>query len=152
MKKISILGSTGSIGTQALDLLKKNNQFEIDYLYVDSNYKLLYNQIIDYKPKFACINNEEAYKKLKVLNTSKTKLINGYQNILEFIASRKIDLALNAIVGIAGLKPTLSILKSDTKILALANKESLVMAGEIVTKEVKKRNITIFYSKPVPVC
>ncbi len=143
MKKISILGSTGSIGTQALDLLKNNDQFEIDYLYANSNYKLLYNQIIEYKPKFACINNEESYKKLKKLNNSNTKLISGDENILEFISSRKIDLGLNAIVGIAGLKPTLSILKSDTKLLALANKESLVMAGEIVMKEAKKYNITI---------
>ena len=68
MKKISILGSTGSVGTQALDLLKNNNQFEIDYLYADSNYKLLYNQIIEHRPKFACINNEESYKKLKETN------------------------------------------------------------------------------------
>ena len=71
MKKISILGSTGSIGTQALDLLKNNDQFEIDYLYANSNYKLLYNQILEYKPKFACINNEESYKKLKKLNNSR---------------------------------------------------------------------------------
>ena len=143
MKKISILGSTGSIGTQALDLLKNNDQFEIDYLYANSNYKLLYDQIIEYKPKFACINNEESYKKLKKINNSKTKLISGHENILEFISSRKIDLGLNAIVGIAGLKPTLSILKSNTKLLALANKESLVMAGEIVMREAKKYNITI---------
>ena len=70
-------------------------------------------------------------------------MISGHENILEFISSRKIDLGLNAIVGIAGLKPTLSILKSNTKLLALANKESLVMAGEIVMREAKKYNITI---------
>ena len=143
MKKISILGSTGSIGTQALDLLKNNNQFEIDYLYVDSNHKLLYEQIMDFRPKFACINNYESYKKLKELNKSNTQLIYGDKEVLQFITSRKVDLALNAIVGIAGLKPTLGILKSGTKLLALANKESLVMAGEIVMSESKTQNIKI---------
>jgi len=143
MKKISILGSTGSIGTQALDLLKNNNQFEVDYLYVDSNHKLLYEQIMDFRPKFACINNYESYKKLKELNKSNTQLIYGDKEVLQFITSRKVDLALNAIVGIAGLKPTLGILKSGTKLLALANKESLVMAGEIVMSESKTQNIKI---------
>ena len=143
MKKISILGSTGSIGTQALDLFKNNNQFEVDYLYVDSNHKLLYEQIMDFRPKFACINNYESYKKLKELNKSNTQLIYGDKEVLQFITSRKVDLALNAIVGIAGLKPTLGILKSGTKLLALANKESLVMAGEIVMSESKTQNIKI---------
>ena len=143
MKKISILGSTGSIGTQALDLLKNNNQFEVDYLYVDSNHKLLYEQIMDFRPKFACINNYESYKKLKELNKSNTQLIYGDKEVLQFITSREVDLALNAIVGIAGLKPTLGILKSGTKLLALANKESLVMAGEIVMSESKTQNIKI---------
>jgi len=143
MKKISILGSTGSIGTQALDLLKNNNQFEVDYLYVDSNHKLLYEQIVDFKPKFACINNYESYKKLKELNKSNTQLIYGDKEVLQFITSREVDLALNAIVGIAGLKPTMGILKSGTKLLALANKESLVMAGEIVMSESETQNIKI---------
>ena len=143
MKKISILGSTGSIGTQALDLLKNSNQFEVDYLYVDSNHKLLYEQIIDFRPKFACINNYESYKKLKELNKSNTELIYGNKEVLQFITSREVDLALNAIVGITGLKPTLGILKSGTKLLALANKESLVMAGEIVMNESEAQNIKI---------
>jgi len=143
MKKISILGSTGSIGTQALDLLKNNNQFEVDYLYVDSNHKLLYEQIMDFRPKFACINNYESYKKLKELNKSNTQLIYGDKEVLQFITSREVDLALNAIVGIDGLKPTLGILKSGTKLLALANKESLVMAGEIVMSESETQNVKI---------
>ena len=99
MKKISILGSTGSIGTQALDLLKNNNQFEVDYLYVDSNHKLLYEQIVDFKPKFACINNYESYKKLKELNKSNTQLIYGDKEVLQFITSREVDLALKAIIN-----------------------------------------------------
>ena len=143
MKKISILGSTGSIGTQALDLLKNSNQFEVDYLYVNSNHKLLYEQIIDFRPKFACINNYESYKKLKELNKSNTELIYGNKEVLQFITSREVDLALNAIVGISGLEPTLGILKSGTKLLALANKESLVMAGEIVMNESETQNIKI---------
>jgi len=143
MKKISILGSTGSIGTQALDILKDNNQFEVDYLYSDSNYNLLYKQIICCRPKFACINNYESYKKLKNMDTLNTEVIYGNKEILKFISSRKVDLSLNAIVGIAGLAPTLGIIRSGTKLLALANKESLVMAGEIVMGEAKTQNVKI---------
>ena len=82
-------------------------------------------------------------KKLKESNKSNTELIYGDKEVLQFITSREVDLALNAIVGIAGLKPTLGILKSGTKLLALANKESLVMAGEIVMNESEAQNIKI---------
>ncbi len=143
MKKIAILGSTGSIGTQALELLNESNHYKIDYLYTNSNYKLLYEQIISSEPKFACINCEESYKKLKEINDTNTKIICGLNNSLDFIKSRKVDLSLNAIVGISGLKPTLNIIESGTKLLALANKESLVMAGEIVTEIAAKNNVKI---------
>ena len=143
MKKIAILGSTGSIGTQALELLNESNHYKIDYLYTNSNYKLLYEQIISSEPKFACINCEESYKKLKEINDTNTKIICGLNNSLDFIKSRKVDLSLNAIVGISGLKPTLNIIESGTKLLALANKESLVMAGEIVTEMAAKNNVKI---------
>ena len=122
MKKIAILGSTGSIGTQSLDLLENNSDFQIDYLCADRNYKLLYSQILKYKPKFACINDTNSYNELKKINISSTKIISGTVDVLDFIKSRKVDLAINSIVGISGLKPTLNIIESGTKLLALANK------------------------------
>ncbi len=143
MKKIAILGSTGSIGTQALDLIECNSYFQVDYLYADSNYKLLYTQILKHKPKYACINNIESYNELRKINQSSTKLICGIDDVLDFIKSRKVDLTLNSIVGISGLRPTLNIIKSGTKLLALANKESLVMAGDIVTQKAKHKDIDI---------
>ena len=143
MKKIAILGSTGSIGTQSLDLLESNPDFQIDYLCADRNYKLLYSQILKYKPKYACINNANSFNELKKINTSPTKLISGTFDVLDFIKSRKVDLAINSIVGISGLKPTLNIIESGTTLLGLANKESLVMAGEVVMKKAKSRNVDI---------
>ena len=143
MKKIAILGSTGSIGTQALDLIECNPYFQVDYLYADSNYKLLYRQILKHKPKYACINNIESYNELRKINQSSTKLICSIDDVLDFIKSRKVDLTLNSIVGISGLRPTLNIIESGTKLLALANKESLVMAGDIVTQKAKHKDIDI---------
>ena len=143
MKKIAILGSTGSIGTQALELLHDSDNYQIDYLYTNSNYELLYKQIISTKPKFACINCEDSYNKLIEINDTNTEIICGLNNSLDFIKSRKVDLSLNAIVGISGLKPTLNVIESGTKFLALANKESLVMAGELVTKIADEKGVKI---------
>ena len=137
MKIISILGSTGSVGSQALEIIKNNNHFKVDYLYANSNYKLLHKQILDFNPNYVCINNEESYNELLKLDTKNTKLICGRSNSIEFISSRKNDLVLNAVVGISGLEPTIAILESGTNLLALSNKESLVMAGQIVMEKAK---------------
>ena len=80
MKKIGILGSTGSIGTQALEIIRSSNQkFSIDYLYSNLNYKVLYQQILDFSPSYVCINNKESYEKLSELvkNNFNTKIICG---------------------------------------------------------------------------
>ena len=146
MKSIGILGSTGSIGTQALEIIKNNNQnFSIDYLYSNSNYQLLYQQILDFSPSYVCINNKESYEKLSELVTtnSETKIIFGSDNAIDFISSRSVDLVLNAIVGFEGLKPTIAILNNNIDI-ALSNKESLVLAGEIVMNKARENNINIF--------
>ena len=140
MKTIGILGSTGSIGMQALEIIKNNNQnFSVDYLYSNSNYKILYKQILAFSPSYACINDEESYKKLSELvgANSDTKIIFGSDNAINFISSRSVDLVLNAIVGIDGLKPTMAVINNNIDI-ALSNKESLVLAGEIVMNKAKK--------------
>ena len=146
MKTIGILGSTGSIGMQALEIIKNNNQnFSVDYLYSNSNYKTLYKQILDFSPSYACINDEESYKNLSELvgPNSDTKIIFGSDNANNFISSRSVDLVLNAIVGIDGLKPTMAVINNNIDI-ALSNKESLVLAGEIVMNKAKNNNVNIF--------
>ena len=85
MKKIAILGSTGSIGTQALELLSESNDYIVDYLYANSNYELLYQQIKSTEPKFACINCEESYNKLKEINNTNTEIICGLNNSKSFL-------------------------------------------------------------------
>mgnify|MGYP001311311861 CR=1 FL=1 len=146
MKTVGILGSTGSIGTQTLEIIKQsNNKFNVDYLYADSDYKTLYNQIKIFSPNYVCINNKDSYEKLSQLlgYKHKTKIILGEDESLQIIGSRKVDLVLNGIVGINGLKPTIAAIKNNMDI-ALSNKESLVLAGEIVKKLVKKHNVNIF--------
>ena len=146
MKTITILGSTGSIGSQALKIIKDNHdQFSIDCLYANSNYKILYQQIKDFSPNYVCINNKKSYKKLiEILNNDiKTKIIFGVKESLELISSRKVDLLLNAIVGVDGLKPTIAAIENNIDI-ALSNKESLVLAGNIIMKKSKENNVNIF--------
>ena len=146
MKTIGILGSTGSIGTQALEIISNNHQdFSVDYLYSNSNYRILYEQILNFSPQYACINNEESYNKLVQLmkGNSNTKIIFGVKESIDFISSRKIDLILNAIVGIDGLKPTIAAIDNNLDI-ALSNKESLVLAGKIVMDKANNNNVKIF--------
>ena len=146
MKTIGILGSTGSIGTQALEIISNNRQdFSIDYLYSNSNYRILYEQILNFSPQYACINDEKSYNKLVQLmkGNSNTKIIFGVKESIDFISSRKIDLILNAIVGIDGLKPTIAAIDNSLDI-ALSNKESLVLAGKIVMDKANNNNVKIF--------
>jgi 1-deoxy-D-xylulose-5-phosphate reductoisomerase len=146
MKTIGILGSTGSIGTQTLEIISNNHQdFSVDYLYSNSNYRILYDQILNFSPQYACINDEESYNKLVQLmkGNSNTKIIFGVKESIDFISSRKIDLILNAIVGIDGLKPTIAAIDNNLDI-ALSNKESLVLAGKIVMDKANNNNVKIF--------
>ena len=146
MKTIAILGSTGSIGTQALDIVKKsNNKFKVEYLSANSDYKTLFEQIKVFSPNYACINNEDSYRSLKNLldKDSNTEILFGEKENLDLISNSKVDLILNAIVGVDGLKPTIAAIKSNIDI-ALSNKESLVLAGQLVTELANKNNTKIF--------
>ena len=146
MKTISILGSTGSIGKQALDIINLQKQdFVIDYIYADSDFNGLFEQIKQFSPKFACINNENSYNKLVALVGKKhnTKIILGESNTLDLISSRNVDLVINGIVGIKGLKPSIAVINHNTDI-ALSNKESLVLAGHILTNKAKENKVNIF--------
>ena len=147
MKKIAILGSTGSVGVQALEIIFNQKKHYVEYLYADSNYKLLYEQVLRFNPPYVCINNEVSYQKLIELiqNTSNidTEVILGVDNSIQFISSKKVDLIINAIVGTDGLRPTIAAINNNIDI-ALSNKESLVLAGKIVMEKSKKNNIKIF--------
>ncbi len=132
-KSLTLLGSTGSIGTQALEVARQSG-YKINALTANKNVKLLEEQIREFSPKFAVLTDQKAYNELKtkIADTS-TKLLCGADSVCEIAAEVESDVVLNSIVGIAGLKPTVATVQSG-KTLALANKESLVTAGEMVKK------------------
>lgn len=136
MKKISILGSTGSIGVNALDVISRHpDKFQVVGLAAGENDSLLQSQIDRFKPKIAALFNEESADKLKSkLKNKNVKIVSGVDGVIEVATAKEADMVISAIVGAAGLIPTISAIKAK-KDIALANKETLVMAGEIVMKE-----------------
>ena len=141
-EKLTILGSTGSIGTQALDVVDMRG-YEVVALTADSNYKLLEQQIRKYKPKFAALSNEEAAKTLRTLVAdTDTKVLSGKEGIIECARLGDSDTVLNSIVGIAGLAPTVAAIEEGRNI-ALANKETLVAGGKIVMDKAKEKGVAI---------
>ncbi|MBQ7046127.1 MAG: 1-deoxy-D-xylulose-5-phosphate reductoisomerase, partial [Oscillospiraceae bacterium] len=142
MKSISILGSTGSIGTQALDVARLRG-FKVEALTSNSNIDLLESQIREFKPKTAAVANEEAAKALKIkVADTETVILGGEEAICE-AANIKADKVLNSLVGIAGLKPTLSAIEAGNDI-ALANKETLVAGGALVKRKAAEKGVTIY--------
>ena len=130
MKKISVLGSTGSIGTQTLEVVDITKQYEVEALSAHSNVALMEQQIRKYKPKKVSMTDENAAKDRKV-RVSDTPA-----------AHNDVDTVVTAIVGIAGLKPTMSAISCGKRI-ALANKETLVTAGSLVKAAAKENNVEI---------
>jgi 1-deoxy-D-xylulose-5-phosphate reductoisomerase len=143
-KHIAILGSTGSIGTQALDVIKKHpDLFVAEVLTAQSNADLLIRQAIEFLPNAVVIGDEESYSVVKdALNTYPIKVFAGLTSIIQIVEMETIDLVLNALVGYAGLKPTLNTIRSG-KHLALANKESLVIAGDLVMQEARQNRVMV---------
>lgn len=145
MKKISILGSTGSIGTQTLDVVRKNrDKFEVVAISANSSVNLLLEQIKEFKPKYVAVYNESSAKALKEMipNDIKIEILSGMEGLVAISSLDEIDVLLTAIVGMIGLVPTLEAIKKG-KTIALANKETLVTAGQLVMDEAKKRNVDI---------
>ena len=139
-QKLAILGSTGSIGTQVLEVVRQHpDKFEIVALTANGNWKLLAEQINELTPESALICNEDHYSKLKQAVNADTNLLSGIQNLVEIATHENCDTVLNSLVGFAGFVPTIEALKAGKKV-ALANKESLVVGGEII------RNILDEYS------
>ncbi len=137
MKNIVILGSSGSIGLQAIDVIKRfPDKFRVIGLAVHRNIEVLEEQIAELKPKIVVVADEQAASKLKERAHKKVEILSGIEGLESLAAYPEVDIVLNALVGSVGLQPTLSALKSG-KTLALANKESMVAGGAIV-KRVQK--------------
>ena len=133
-RNLAILGSTGSIGTQALEVVSEHpDHFEVYALTANNQVDLLINQARKYMPEVVVIANEQKYPELKeALEDLPIKVWAGSDAIAQVVQSEPIDMVLTAMVGYAGLKPTIAAIKAG-KAIALANKETLVVAGELIT-------------------
>ena len=147
MKSLAILGSTGSIGTSTLEVVRHNkDKFRVEFLLANSNYQLMIEQCEEFQPKYIYLSDEEA-KKSFLSNIKKlgneTTLLSSENEVEQVLGSESIDTVVAAIVGFAGLKPVYHSLKNGKHVL-LANKESYVVAGEFLNNISKESNSTIF--------
>ena len=144
-KGVAILGSTGSIGTQALEVINDNlNIFQVEVLTANNNADLLIQQAKKFLPNSVVISNENKYDYVKsALAETDIKVFAGMDSVAQIVELDSIDIVLTALVGYSGLIPTLNAINSK-KNIALANKETLVVAGELITKAVVENNISIY--------
>jgi 1-deoxy-D-xylulose-5-phosphate reductoisomerase len=143
-KNIAILGSTGSIGTQTLEVISNNDQlFSVFMLTANANADLLIAQALEFTPQYAIICDKLKYQYVKdgLANTN-VKVLAGIEAVIETVTHDDIDIVLTAMVGFAGLEPTIAAIKAG-KDIALANKETLVVAGELVTALAMKHGVKI---------
>ena len=139
MKNIGILGSTGSIGTQAIEVIDKYKDYNIEYLSCFNNSKKIIQQAKKFKPKKVCIIDSNFENEVcNSLKNENIEILSGFDGLRE-LAQHKVDLMLNAIVGADGMEPSILALENNIP-LALANKESIVMAGWIIKDIIKKNN------------
>ncbi len=144
-KGIAILGSTGSIGTQALEVIQAYPEyFDLQVITANNNADLLIEQAIEHKPNMVVIGDESQYKKVSdALWNHDVKVFAGADALAQVCETQEVDIVLTALVGYAGLRPTLTAIRAG-KHIALANKETLVVAGEIVTKEAADKGVNIY--------
>ena len=141
MKKLSILGSTGSIGTQTLDIVKNNpNEFKITGLTANSNIEILKKQILEFNPEAVAVMDNEKVDLLK--KDVDIEVYSGIEGIIKVATLNNTDTVINSLVGSIGVRPTIEAIKNK-KNIALANKETLVTAGSIVMEEVKKNDVNL---------
>ncbi len=145
LRKIAILGSTGSIGKQAIDVICAHpNEFQIEVLTAQNNADLLIEQAILTKPNVVVIANEKLYDKVfSALDCHHIKVYSGEEAISQIVEMNTVDIILTALVGYSGLKPTLKAIEAG-KSIALANKETLVVAGELVTESAYRKGVNIY--------
>jgi 1-deoxy-D-xylulose-5-phosphate reductoisomerase len=144
IKRIAIFGSTGSIGTQALEVIAQNpDKFSAEVLTCNGNDDLLIQQALKFHPNIVVVGDEQKYTKVKeALANTDTKVFVGEKALEEVASMDCFDLMLAAIVGYAGLKPTLNAIKSG-KAIALANKETLVVAGDIIMRTAVENRVPV---------
>ena len=143
MKTISVLGSTGSIGTQALQVARKHN-IKVKALAAHSNARLLAQQCVEFGCDYACIYDEKKAGELEeYLGENKVKILTGMEGLKTIAALDKVDIMLNSVVGMVGLVPTLTAIDHGTDI-ALANKETLVAGGKLVINSAKEKGVKIY--------
>jgi 1-deoxy-D-xylulose-5-phosphate reductoisomerase len=144
-KQVAILGSTGSIGTQALEVISEHSDlFEVEVLTANNNSALLIEQAKKFKPNTVVITNEDKYKEVDdALFSLGIKVFAGQQSLEEVVEGENIDVVLTALMGYSGLKPTIRAIKAK-KNIALANKETLVVAGDLITKLCQEYGVNIY--------
>lgn len=145
MKKLTILGSTGSIGTQTLDVVRKNrDKFEVIAISANRSVDLLFEQIIEFKPKYVAVYDKESAEKLKNLIPKyiDIEVLDSMEGLVKISTLDEVDVVLTAVVGMIGLIPTIKAIEHK-KDIALANKETLVTAGEIVMKAARENGVNI---------
>ena len=143
MKKIAILGSTGSIGTQTLDVVRANGDIQVMGISAGRNIKKLEEQAREFSPKLVAVWDEKAAEDLKVrLHDTDIKIVSGMEGILELASMEEVEILVTAIVGMLGIRPTIQAIRSG-KDIALANKETLVTAGHLIMPMAEKYGVKI---------
>ena len=143
MKKIAVLGSTGSIGTQTLDIVRKHRELKITALAAGSNIDLLEKQVREFLPSLVCVYNEEKAAKLREnLKDLSTKVVAGMDGLLACATQAEAETVVAAIVGMIGILPTIEAIKAG-KDIALANKETLVTAGNLIMPLIKEKKVSL---------
>ncbi len=145
LRNIAILGSTGSIGTQALDVIRENSDaLKVEVLTAHSNADLLIKQALEFRPNAVVIGDENKFLQLQdVLFDEGIKVFAGEEALAQVVEMEEIDMVLTALVGFAGLRPTINAIKAK-KPIALANKETMVVAGELVTNLAYENAVNIY--------
>lgn len=143
MKNIAVLGSTGSIGTQTLEIVRANDDLNVVSLAAGSNIEMLEKQIREFKPQVVCVYNEKKAEELKIkVSDTDVKIVTGMDGLIETAVIKTADIVLTAVVGMIGIRPTIATIKAG-KDIALANKETLVTAGHIIIPLAKEYGIRI---------
>lgn len=143
MKKAAVLGSTGSIGTQTLEVIRNNRDIEVTALAAGSQIELLEGQIREFHPKLACVFNEQKAFELKNrISDCSTKVVSGMSGLIECAVIQETDVVVTAVVGMIGIRPTIAAIEAG-KDIALANKETLVTAGHIIMPLVRECGVRL---------
>lgn len=143
MRKIAILGSTGSIGTQTLEVVRNNKDLSVTALSAGTNIQKLEQQIREFKPKYAVVFEEAKAKELKEnISDMEVEVLSGMDGLLTIATMKEADILVTAIVGMIGIRPTIAAIESG-KDIALANKETLVTAGHLIMKLAKEHGVQI---------